>query len=343
MRFLQLACLALTAANCFAANSAPRPPAPTGMAAKLIDHFHMQKVPQEGCWFSLTYTSTDALDGDALPARYAGRTHSAGSAIVALETSRDFSAMHRLKTDEVWHFYQGSPIDMLLLYPDGHGQHVTLGADALAGELRQFTVPAGVWQGSAPRDQSASAYSFFADQLSPGFDYADFEIGYRDVLQGEYPAFAREIEHLTRAEFAMSPPHPPDGAPDQANLRKPGAFEATDVVAQTIATGVTLRELVGEKSLLALTPRLSVARFTLAPGHSTGTSYNHRSEEVFIVESGRGQVHLLTDVKPVAPGSTVFIPATLAHSIESDPSNDLVFLAISAPAFTPEDYVPVRP
>jgi predicted cupin superfamily sugar epimerase/mannose-6-phosphate isomerase-like protein (cupin superfamily) len=344
MRILLSVFLALATLSYFAAGSSLKQVASSGMAGRLIDHYHMQKVPQEGCWFSLTYSSADALDGDTLPARYGGRNHPAGNAIVAVETAKDFSALHRLQTDEVWHFYAGSPIDLLLLYPDGHGQHVTLGSDVLAGELRQFTVPRGVWQGSAPHDKSASAYSFFADQLSPGFDYADFEIGYRDALQREYPAFAKDIEHLTRAEYAVSPARSTPGSTAQpANLRKPDAFAESDVAAQTVVPGVSLQELVGQKSPLALTPRVSVARFTLAPGHSTGTSYNHRSEEVFLVESGKGRVHLQSDIKPVGPGSIVFIPATLAHSIESAPGSELVFLAISAPAFTAEDYVQVTP
>jgi predicted cupin superfamily sugar epimerase len=177
---------------------------PGGVAGKLIRHYHMQPIPLEGPWFSLTYTSEDTLAGDALPARYRGRPHAAGSAIVVIETPRDFSAMHRLQTDEVWHFYDGSPLDLLLLYPDGHGRKITLGANAMAGELRQFTVPHGVWQGSAPRHSAAGTYSLVADQLSPAFDNADFEMGYRDKLQHEYPAFAKDIARLTRAEFAVS-------------------------------------------------------------------------------------------------------------------------------------------
>ena len=344
MRYLLSASLALAALSCLAGQSPPQPPAPTGMAGKLIDHYHMQRISQEGPWFSLTYTSADSLDGDGLPARYAGRTHPAGSAIVAVETSRDFSAMHRLQTDEVWHFYDGSSIDMLLLYPDGHGQKVTLGADVLAGELRQFTVPRGVWQGSAPRDTSAAAYSFFADQLSPGFDYADFEMGYRDVLLRAYPAFASDIARLTRAQFALSAPTAaPGAAAPGATPPKTIAFSEAGIVEQTVSPGVVLKELVGQKSPLARTRRLSVARFTLAPGRSSGTSYNHRSEEVFFVISGSGRVHLQADAKPVGPGSTVFIPASQPHAIEADPGNDLVFLAISAPAFAPEDYVLVKP
>jgi mannose-6-phosphate isomerase-like protein (cupin superfamily) len=106
--------------------------------------------------------------------------------------------------------------------------------------------------------------------------------------------------------------------------------------------------LVGEKSPLAHTPALSVAQFTLAPGRSTGTSFNHHSQEVFVVLSGAGQVKLQagatqTDATPVAPGSTVFIPAMQPHSIEAAADSSLVFLAISAPAFTPEDYVLMPP
>ncbi len=339
MRIVLPACFALMASSGFAA-TASQPPAATGMAGKLIEHYHMQKVPQEGCWFSLSYSSDDALDGLSLPARYAGRAHTAGNAIVAVETPRDFSAMHRLQTDEVWHFYAGSAIDMLLLYPDGHGRKITLGSNVLAGELRQFTVPRGVWQGSAPHDRQREAYSFFADQLSPGFDYADFEIGYRDALQREYPAFARDIERLTRAEFAVSKPTtlPQPDASDAASARAK-AFSASDIPAQDASPGVSLVELVGEKSPLAHTSRLSVAQFTLAPGRSSGTSFNHQSQEVFVVLRGSGQVKLQAEITPVSAGSTVFIPAMQPHSIEADPQDSLVFLAISAPAFTPEDYV----
>jgi predicted cupin superfamily sugar epimerase/mannose-6-phosphate isomerase-like protein (cupin superfamily) len=337
MRYLLPASFALAALTCFAGQ--PQPTAPTGMAGKLIDHYQMQKIPQEGPWFTLSYSSADTLDGDSLPVRYAGRDHPAGNAIVALETPNDFSAMHRLQTDEVWHFYDGSPLDVLLLYPDGHGQKITLGPNVLAGEFRQFTVPRGVWQGSAPHDPSAAAYSFFADQLSPGFDYADFEMGYRDALQREYPAFARDIARLTRAQFAVSAP----AGARYASLPKASVFSEAGLEEQTVSPGVVLKELVGQKSPLARTPRLSVAQFTLAPGRSSGTSYNHRSEEVFLVIRGSGHVHLQAEAKPVGPGSTVFIPATLSHSIEADPGNDLVFLAISAPAFTPQDYVLVKP
>lgn len=309
---------------------------PRGMAGSLIRHYHMQRVAQEGPWFSVTYASEDELQPGELPARYAGK-RSAGSAIVVLETPADFSAMHRLQTDEVWHFYDGAPLDMLLLYPDGTGRRITLGPHVLAGELRQFTVPHGVWQGSAPRGAAPTRYSFAADQLSPGFDYADLEMGYRDALARQYPAYARDIERLTRPQFIARPA----GAPARSAPQPPAAavFAAADVPVLTPSPGMSLLELVGLQAPLAPTSRLSVAQFSLAPGHATGASYNHHSEEVFVVTGGSGQVTLDGHTVAVAAGSTVYLPALQVHSIEAGADSTLTFLAISAPAFTPDDYV----
>ena len=105
------------------------PAPPGGIAGTLIRRFHMAPIPQEGAWFAVTYSSNDRIDGAGLPARYGGQSRRVSSAIIGLETPRDFSALHRLQSDEVWHFYSGTPLTMLLLYPDGHGETVTLGAN----------------------------------------------------------------------------------------------------------------------------------------------------------------------------------------------------------------------
>jgi uncharacterized protein len=195
--------MAVVLSGCVVASwAAADPPVPSGMAGTIIEHYHMHPIPQEGPWFTLTYSSEDRIEGAALPPRYLGHAHAAGNAIVVIETPRYFSAMHRLRSDEVWHFYGGSPLTMLLLYPDGHGETATLGSNVLAGESPQLTVPHGVWQGSAPRSMSPGTYSFAGTQLSPGFEYSDFEIGFRDELQRQYPAFSKNIGRLTRAEFA---------------------------------------------------------------------------------------------------------------------------------------------
>lgn len=325
------------------------PTVPPGKAGFLIRHFQMQPIPQEGAWFSLTYTSDVQVEGAALPPRYEGRAHAAGSAILVVETPRDFSAMHRLRTDEVWHFYGGSPLDVLLLYPDGSGCIVTLGADVSAGQVPQLTVPHGVWQGSAPvlpaaaaaapATSARTAYSFAGTQLSPAFDYGDFEMGYRDELVRLYPAYAARIARLTRRQFAKTPAASPMVPAAVAAAR---AFPAAGVPTVTMSTGVTLQELVGRLAA-ASSSAVSVAKFVLAPGRSSGTSFNHRSQEVFLVVAGTGSVHLADQVTPVTVDSTVFIPATVPHSIEADTHGPLTFYAISAPAFATDDYVPVTP
>jgi predicted cupin superfamily sugar epimerase/mannose-6-phosphate isomerase-like protein (cupin superfamily) len=330
------------AADASRASHAPGAGAPSGMAGRLIEHYKMQLIPEEGAWFSVTYTSGDSLDGAILPPRYAGHPHAAGGAIVALVTPRDFSALHRLKTDETWHFYSGTPLALTLLYPDGSGRTVRLGTNVLHGELAQFTVPRGVWQGALPIAAGPGSYSFVGTQMAPAFDAGDFEIGYRDELERRYPAFAKRIARLTRAEFAHSPGRSPTAPEPVARSTPPCVFLADDVAAVTASPGVTLRELVGRVAPSATTPTLSIAKFTLEPGRSSGTSFNHVSQEVFLVTGGTGKVHLGNEVTPVKAESTVFIPAGETHSIEADPNSTLIFYAVSAPAYRPEDYVAVK-
>ena len=173
-------------------------------ASQIITRLKMEKIPSEGAWFTLTYTSADLLEAAAMPVRY-GSPRRAGSAIYSLVTREDFSAMHRLKTDEIWHHYSGDPIELLLLHPDGSDQIVILGPDLLDDQMPQFAVHAGVWMGARPLSSSPESYSFFGCTLAPGFDYADFEPGYRDELQASHPARSALIAELTRLEFLRRP------------------------------------------------------------------------------------------------------------------------------------------
>ncbi len=314
---------------------------PPGMAGKLIAHYHMQRVPQEGVWFSLGYVSEDTLAGSALPERYANQAHAAGSAIFVVATDTDFSALHCLQTDETWHWYGGAPLELLLLNPDGHGQSVILGNDVWHGQTPQFTVPHGVWQGAAPiRGRGTGRYSFAGTQLSPAFDARDFAIGYRDQLQTRYPAFRREIEAFTRIEFATAPTAP------QAKNEAPAGSEAhvfntSAVPVVTAAPGVSLQELVGRLAPNAGTASLSVARFSLAPGTGSGKSFNHRGLEILLVTQGQGQVLLDREIVPVERDSVVYLPPGAVHEITAAARGELGFYAITVPAFSPEDYVPL--
>jgi hypothetical protein len=265
--------------------------------------------------------------------------HAAGSAIYTLETKEDFSALHILQTDEIWHYYGGSPLELLLLFPDGRGETVVLGPDILHGQHPQYVVPRGVWQGSRPIGPGPDAYTFFGNTLGPGFAYADFAIGYRDELQKAYPQHAALIAQLTRDEHATKPAAVAQAAAVAAQTpAAPTVFAPEAVPSLDGGPGIALKELVGRLAQ-AKTDAYSVALFTLAPGRGTPASYNKVSEESFLIVSGRGEVKLDGKVSAVSAGGTVIVKPGVRHTITAAPGETLLFYAVSVPAFSLEDFV----
>src|SRR5262245_25868018 len=155
----------------------------------------LQPLPVEGGFYRQTYCSSDRLPAAALPPRY-GRDKSAGTAIYYLLRPDTFSALHRLPTDEVFHFYLGDPVEMLQLLPDGQGRVLMLGPDLLAGQRPQVVVQAGIWQGS--RLLPGGAFALLGTTMAPGFDFTDYEAGDLAALREHYPAFTERIDRLTR-------------------------------------------------------------------------------------------------------------------------------------------------
>lgn len=144
-----------------------------------------------------TYRSDERIAPAALPARYAG-PRSFGTAIYYLLTAETFSAMHRLASDEIFHFYLGDPVEMLQLFPDGSGRIVTLGQDLQEGMRPQVVVRKGVWQGS--RLVSGGRFALLGTTVAPGFDFADYEHGRRADLLRSHPAFRDLILSLTSTD-----------------------------------------------------------------------------------------------------------------------------------------------
>lgn len=309
-------------------------------AETLIKHLRMEKIPAEGAWFAVAYESKDRLPAGGLPSRY-GSSRLAGTSIYALVTRTDFSAMHRLKTDEIWHFYAGDPIELLLLQPEGRSEVVVLGSDVLGGQKPQFTVPAGTWMGARPKTDSPDAYSLFGCTMAPGFDYTDYESGYRNELKAAYPDKTELIASLTREEFEKRPATlaaEPGAAPVAP---QPTVFGPEAAAKIAVAAGVELRELVGRVGY-AKTDDYSIARFSLAAGKGTGTSYCKVGEEFFLIISGRGTVVLGQESSPVTAGSVVVIKPGVHHSLTAAADEALEFYAITFPAFSPADYVRVE-
>lgn len=116
------------------------------------------------------------------------------SAIIYLLIDPDFSALHALDSVEVYHWYAGSPLELLLLHPDGRSESRLLGPDHTAGQLPQQVVPAGVMQGSSP----VGDWALIGTTMAPPFQWDGFELGERGALQERYPEAAERIAALTR-------------------------------------------------------------------------------------------------------------------------------------------------
>jgi uncharacterized protein len=164
---------------------------------RLRQFYHLEPLPIEGGLFKQTYRSTEKVNRNSLPERYQ-ETHPFGTAIVYMfNTDQDcFSAMHYLLTDEVYHFYMGDPVEMLLLYPDGHSDHIFLGQDVFSGQRVQFVAPAGVWQGS--HLINGGHYALMGMTMAPGYVDSDYIAGIREELINLYPYETSKILRLTR-------------------------------------------------------------------------------------------------------------------------------------------------
>lgn len=174
-------------------------------AKELIEHLGLEPLPVEGGVFRQTYCAEEKIPRTALPNRYRG-DKAFSTAIYYLLTSDpdSFSALHKLPTDEVYHFYLGDPVEMLLLFPEGRSERVVLGPEVLAGQQVQFVVPGSVWQGS--RLLPGGRFALLGTTLAPGFDETDYVGGKREELLRRYAEQAELIRALTRVGSAEPNP-----------------------------------------------------------------------------------------------------------------------------------------
>ena len=178
-------------------------PLPNGLAGKganglgvaeIIGLLGLAPHPREGGYFAEMYRSEETVAGEHLPERYGG-PRCLATCIYFLLTADTRSRLHRLKSDEVWHFLLGDPVLMCQLFPDGGGRSLVLGADLAAGMQPQALIPRGVWMGA--RLARGWEFALFGCTVSPGFEYADYEDGDRQTLLLAYPQFAGEIKQLS--------------------------------------------------------------------------------------------------------------------------------------------------
>jgi hypothetical protein len=164
-------------------------------AEEVIDRLELLPLTIEGGYFRETYRAPLSIPATGLPREFGG-SRDVSTAIYYLLTPETFSAIHRVKSDEVFHFYAGDPVEMLQLHADGTGRIVAIGNDLAAGDLPQLVVPGGLWQGC--RLIPAGRWALMGCTVAPGFDYADFTAANRTELIAQYPDHAAMITALTK-------------------------------------------------------------------------------------------------------------------------------------------------
>ncbi len=166
-------------------------------AEQIIEFFGMRPLPGEGGFYVETYRCREKIAQVKLPARYAS-DRSFSTAILYLLTPDTFSALHRVKSDEVFHFYLGGPVTMLQLHPDGASEVITLEQDILSGQRVQVTVPRDSWQGCFLN--KGGKFALMGTTVAPAFETADFEPAQRQDLLQRYPSQRNLIIQLTRQQ-----------------------------------------------------------------------------------------------------------------------------------------------
>lgn len=149
----------------------------------------------EGGYFRQTYVSDVVIVREALPAGFGG-ARPVSTAIYFLLEREKFSAFHRLRSDELWHFYAGGSLVVHVIDDAGCYSEILLGNDAEAGEVFQAVVKAGCWFASRVRD--GKSFALVGCTVAPGFDFEDFEMAKRDELARAYPQHRELIAKLAR-------------------------------------------------------------------------------------------------------------------------------------------------
>lgn len=161
----------------------------------LVNHYNLMPHP-EGGFYRQTYVAAEYIPQAALPSRF-DSTRPFSTAIYFLLPHGNFSAFHRIKSDEVWHFYKGCPLNIHVIHPNGDYALMKLGNNFGRNESYQLVVPANAWFASEPMS-SEGEYALVGCTVSPGFDFADFDLADARMLVEQYPNHEQLIKRLSR-------------------------------------------------------------------------------------------------------------------------------------------------
>jgi len=163
-------------------------------ADKIISKLKLQPHP-EGGYFRETYRSTGEIKKENLDHRFTGNRNFS-TCIYFLLTSETFSAFHKIHQDEIWHFYDGSPIRLHMITPPCEYSQIIIGRDIDQGQVPQFVVPGESW--FAAEVVNKNDFTLVGCTVAPGFDFSDFELANSCELIKMFPQYKEEIIKLTR-------------------------------------------------------------------------------------------------------------------------------------------------
>lgn len=153
---------------------------------RIIEALGLVPLEREGGYYAETYRSAERL----------GSGRALCTTIYYMLTPGSFSALHRIPSDEIYHFHLGDPVTMLLLAPDGGSEVIALGSDPTRGLRPQVVVPGGWWQGSLLSE--GGLFALMGTTVAPGYEDGDLEIAAREPLVTSHPDRWELIRRLTR-------------------------------------------------------------------------------------------------------------------------------------------------
>jgi len=163
-------------------------------ATTWIESLNLLPHPEVG-YFREIYRSENTIGNSSLPAEFEGN-RSVGTSIYYLLKSGQRSLLHRIKSDEIWHHYDGSPIVLFLIHEDGKHEEILLGKNIAGGENPQIVIKGGTWFGAFPKNDNS--FTLAGCTVHPGFDFDDFEMADREKMLIDFPHLESIIRRLTQ-------------------------------------------------------------------------------------------------------------------------------------------------
>jgi len=161
-------------------------------ATEVIEKLGLAPLEPEGGFFRRTYQSERMIEG-----AQSGKRHLL-TTIYYLMTQDNYSSFHRLPHVEIFHFYAGAEVQMNMISPEGSLTEVLLGNNLLLEQVPQLVVPPNYWQAARISTGAKGEWALLGTTVSPGFDFADFELGNRGQLLNQFPMYSELIRNLTQ-------------------------------------------------------------------------------------------------------------------------------------------------